>query len=120
MNYKTIGSTASAVVLLATLVALCFFVGQGPEVRALNFAVLVFGAACGWLTGVLVSPYDPKEATAFPQYAGAISAYPPSPRVISSPRPIGYSSRSSILRHFSHPLRPSAFSWPSQPSRLRY
>jgi len=75
MNYKIIASTGSAGVLLITLVALCFLVGQGREVRALNIVVLVFGAAAGWLARVLVSPDDPTEARTFPQYAGAISAF---------------------------------------------
>jgi hypothetical protein len=44
-------------------------------VRALNIAVLVFGASTGWLAGILLSPYDPKEERAFPRYAAAASAF---------------------------------------------
>ena len=75
MNYKIIGSTAAALVLGITLFGLSFFVGQGTEVRALNLAVLVLGAATGWLVGVLVSPYNVREAQAFPKYAATVSAF---------------------------------------------
>ena len=75
MNYKIIASTVSAAALGIGLVVLCFLVGQGSEVRALNIAVVVFGASTGWLAGILVSPYDPKESRAFPRYAAAASAF---------------------------------------------
>ena len=75
MNYKIIASTVSAAALGVGLVALCFLVGQGSEVRALNIAVVVFGASTGWLAGILLSPYDPREARAFPRYAAAASAF---------------------------------------------
>jgi len=75
MNYKIIASTVSAAALGIGLVVLCFLVGQGGEVRALNIAVVVFGASSGWLAGILLSPYDPKEARTFPRYAAAASAF---------------------------------------------
>ena len=75
MNYKIIGSTASCTVLGLALVILCFRVGQSAEVHAMNIAVLVFGASSGWLAGILLSPYDPKEARNFPRYAAAVSAF---------------------------------------------
>jgi len=75
MNYKLVCSTAAAFVLSVCLIVLCFFVGDGAEVRALNVAVLVAGASTGWLVGVLISPYDVKEARAFPKYAAAVSAF---------------------------------------------
>ena len=75
MNYKIIGSTASCSVLGLALVILCFRVGQSAEVHAMNIAVLVFGASSGWLAGILLSPYDPKEASNFPRYAAAVSAF---------------------------------------------
>lgn len=75
MNYKIIASTISAVALGTALLILCLLVGQGGEVRTLNFAVVVFGASTGWLAGILLSPYDPKEAGTFPRYAAAASAF---------------------------------------------
>lgn len=75
MNYKIVASTVSAAALGIGLLALCFLVGQGPEVRALNIAVVLFGASTGWLVGILLSPYDPKEASTFPRYAAAASAF---------------------------------------------
>lgn len=75
MNYKIIASTVSAAALGMGLVTLCFRVGQGSEVRALNIAVVVFGASTGWLAGILLSPYDPRESRAFPRYAAAASAF---------------------------------------------
>ena len=74
-NYKIIGSTLSAAVLGIGLLVLCFHVGQGSEVLALNIAVVVFGASTGWLAGILLSPYNPAEATTFPKYAAAASAF---------------------------------------------
>jgi hypothetical protein len=59
----------------AGLVALCFFIGQGTDVRALNIAVLILGGSTGWLVGIIVSPYDPKEKKDFPRYAAAATAF---------------------------------------------
>jgi hypothetical protein len=75
MNYKIIGSTVAAIGLGATLVALAFVVGDGSETHAVNLAVLVMGLSSGWLVGVLVSPYDRKEAGTFPKYAGMVSVF---------------------------------------------
>jgi hypothetical protein len=75
VNYKILGSTAAGGALGVALVALCFFVGTGPEVRALNLAVLIAAASTGWLVGVLVSPYDAREAQTFPKYAATVSAF---------------------------------------------
>lgn len=75
MNYKIVGSTAVATAILGVIVALCFIVGDGAEVRALHFAVLGASTSLGWLTGVLVSPYDPREAREFPKHLTSISAF---------------------------------------------
>jgi hypothetical protein len=75
MNYKIIASSVLAVALGIALVVLCFRVGQGGEIHSLNIAVLVFAASTGWLAGILLSPYDPKEVSAFPRYAAAVSAF---------------------------------------------
>ena len=75
MNYKIIGGTVSALLLGASLLVLCFFVGTGAEVRALSVTIILFGASAGWLVGVLVSPYSVRENEVFPKYAAAASAF---------------------------------------------
>jgi hypothetical protein len=75
MDYKIVGSTASAFALGAAIVVICFYVGEGPEVRALNLAIVVLGASTGWLAGVLLSPYNGKEKGLFPSYAAAVSTF---------------------------------------------
>jgi len=75
INYKVSGATVSAAVLGIALVVLSIIVGEDTQVKALNVAVLVTASATGWLTGILVSPYDAKEGRAFPKYATAASAF---------------------------------------------
>ncbi len=75
MNSKIIASTTSAGFIGVTLVALCFYIEDGLQARALNLTVLVSAAAMGWLVGVLLSPYDAKEKKEFPKYSAAVSAF---------------------------------------------
>lgn len=75
MNIKIIGGTVAAFLLGTVLILLAFAVDKCTEVRAVNVLALVSGAAVGWLLGVAVSPYDAREASAFPKYAGAVSAF---------------------------------------------
>ena len=75
MNYKIIGSTVTAAILGGALVIVAFYIAGGAEARALNLLVLITGASAGWLLGVVASPYDPRETTAFPKYVGAVSAF---------------------------------------------
>jgi hypothetical protein len=75
LNYKIQAGTASAAVLALSLCILAYIIGDDTQAKALNFTVLIFSATIGWLTGIIVSPYDPKEAKAFPKYMGAVSAF---------------------------------------------
>jgi hypothetical protein len=64
-----------AAVLLLTLFALCWLLGDMPADHYLNVAVFVSGWACGWLLGTFVAPYDPGESTLFNKLSRAISAF---------------------------------------------
>jgi len=75
MNYKIIGSTGIGSILLLVLVKLSFDMTTTPVETALNLAILVLGVACGWLLGILISPYSSAEHEEFSAYAKAFGVF---------------------------------------------
>src|SRR6516165_4218509 len=74
MNYKIVGSCASAGLLGLTLVILSFYIGA-PAAVPISIAVIVVGTAVGWLLGLVVSPYSESEKTRFGGYARAFGVF---------------------------------------------
>jgi hypothetical protein len=74
MNYKIWGSCASAGLLGLTIVVLSFYIGA-PSATPLNIAVIVIGAAVGWLLGFVMSPYSKKEKDRFTVYASMFGVF---------------------------------------------
>lgn len=74
MNYKLWGSCAAAVLLGLAILILSFFVGA-PAAAPLNVAVIVLGAALGWLLGLLISPYSKREKDSFAIYTSAFGVF---------------------------------------------
>ncbi len=75
MNWKIVGSSASALILFVALCILAFIVGDTKLSVALNFAVLVFGASLGWIVGIVVSPYSRTEQQQFTALSKALAAF---------------------------------------------
>ncbi|WP_150747532.1 hypothetical protein [Pseudomonas fluorescens] len=75
MNKKIIGSTISGIVLLLALFIISFCVGDTKYATALNLTVLVFGAANGWLIGIVISPYSDTEQARFTSLSKAVVAF---------------------------------------------
>lgn len=75
MNWKIVGSTVSATVLLAVLCALAFMTGGPKPTVEMNFAVLTLGASLGWIIGIIVSPYSTQEQTKFTALSKAVAAF---------------------------------------------
>lgn len=75
MNYKIWGGVVSATILIGSNLALCFVVSSEWSDRTISLAVIGTAVAIGWLVGVVISPYDPKEQKQFSQYAKAVAAF---------------------------------------------
>lgn len=75
MNYKLLGSSASAAVLSIALVVLTVKFSTEPAQAAFSLLILVAGYAIGWLLGIVVSPYSKEEKDSFTEYAKALGAF---------------------------------------------
>lgn len=73
--YKLITSAVAGLVIIGTLLYLCFYIAIDKDVLTLNIATLILGIAIGWLIGVLISPYNTDEQTQFLTYTRAISVF---------------------------------------------
>jgi hypothetical protein len=87
MKWKVIcsPSTIAALLLVATMVILSFYMRENNtvinntviknNVIVLNLAILSLGVSVGWLLGILISPYDRKEATKFYLLTKAVGVF---------------------------------------------
>jgi hypothetical protein len=75
MNYKLVGSAGGAVALAATVVYGCFRLADSPQSFATNLLVITFGAAIGWLLGIVLSPYTREEERRFGDYAKGFAVF---------------------------------------------
>lgn len=77
MNYKLLGSLATAVCLAGTLLYLAVDFKAGTTVPpvTLNVMVVLLGIAFGWLFGILLSPYSEDEKNKFSEYAKAFGVF---------------------------------------------
>ena len=75
MNPKLKASTICCGVLTTALFILSFYVGDTSTDFALNQTALVFGASVGWVTGIVVTPYNLEEKGQFTSLAKAVVAF---------------------------------------------
>jgi len=75
MNWKIVGSSLAALILLAVLCVVAVFVGGSKLTVALNFAVLTFGVSLGWIFGIVVSPYTAGEQRQFTALSKAVAVF---------------------------------------------
>jgi hypothetical protein len=77
MNYKLLGSSATAACLAGTLLYLAvdFKAGTTVPPLTLNVMVVLLGLAFGWLFGILLSPYSEDEKNKFSEYAKAFGVF---------------------------------------------
>lgn len=75
MDWNMVGTCATALLCLGTLVTLSFRIGQGGEDTYLNLAILVLGIVVGWVIGILSAPFTKKEEGQFAAYAKAASVF---------------------------------------------
>jgi hypothetical protein len=79
INKQVVISIGFGVILMGTLLALCFLFAPSGESHwqtvSMNLAVLVTGWASGWVAGTLVAPYDPGETRLFTQISKGMSAF---------------------------------------------
>jgi predicted permease len=75
MNWKILGSSISAAILLGALFLLSFQIGDSKAATAMNIVVIVFGVSGGWLLGIVVSPYSKKEQSRFTALSKAVAVF---------------------------------------------
>ena len=75
MTHQLKISLGFGTILMGSVFALCWMVGDTPADHYLNFAVYIAGWATGWAIGTFVAPYDGTETALFGRMAQAIGAF---------------------------------------------
>jgi hypothetical protein len=75
MHWKLVASASSFMVLGGGLVYLALVIAELWAQAYMNLALLILGAASGWLVGIVVSPYTKAEETTFSTYTKAFTAF---------------------------------------------